>query len=78
MTKPVAILSRVDRVIATALALIWIAASLSASWIGLRHRLWPVLIIGPAGLWYGLLWAAAARKGRGLDWRESIRPWRRP
>jgi hypothetical protein len=54
---PEGLLSGVDRMIAMALALIWIGATLIGLWVGSRHELRAVLIIGPLGLWYGVLWA---------------------
>jgi hypothetical protein len=76
MVKRKITFSGVDRVIAMALAVIWIGAALIGAWVGLRHGRWAVLIIGPLGLGYGVLWARAARKGRRLHWRESVLPWR--
>jgi hypothetical protein len=70
-------ISAADRVIAIALALVWIGGSLIGMLVGLRHGLWLVLIIGPLGLWFGILWARVARSGRSLEWREGIWPWRR-
>lgn len=69
--------STVDTVIAAGFALVWVGASLTAILLGLRRGAWVVLIAGPLGLWYGVLWVRAAQKGRRLDWREAICPWRR-
>ncbi len=77
MAKDRSRFSAVERVIAVGFALVWLGASLTAILLGLRRGAWAVLIAGPLGLWYGVLWVRAAQKGRRLDWREGIRPWRR-
>lgn len=77
MVKHNLTLSAVDRAIAFALTLVWIGAGLVGTWFGMRHGSWAGLIIGVLGLWYGILWARAVRKGRRLHWRESAWPWRR-
>ena len=77
MVKHPLTLSAVDRVIAFALALVWIGAGLVGTGFGLRHRSWAGLIIGVLGLWYGIVWARAVGKGRRLHWRESVWLWRR-
>jgi hypothetical protein len=41
-----------DRVAAVGLALVWIAASLTAMLMGLRRGHRSVLILGTLGLWY--------------------------
>jgi hypothetical protein len=68
--------STVDRVVAVGASAIWIGASVAAILLGLRRGHWNALIIGTLGLWYGILWLRAARKGRRLQWREAIWPWR--
>jgi hypothetical protein len=64
--------SAVERAVAAGLALVWIGASLTAILWGLRRGVWAVLIAGPLGLWYGMLWVRAARLGRRVHWREGL------
>jgi hypothetical protein len=76
MPKHRSTLSAVERAIALLLAAIWIVGSFTAILAGLRHGFWVALIVGPLGIWYGMLWVRAARMGRRLRWSEAIRPWR--
>ena len=65
-----------DRIIAVALAAVWIVASTTAILLSFRRGHWSVLLVGVLGLCYGLLWLRAARTGRRLH-GEELWPWRR-
>ena len=66
-----------DRVIAVALTVVWIGASLTAILLGFSGRHWTVGLIGIFGLGYGLLWLKAAYVGRRLRWKEVFWPRKR-
>jgi hypothetical protein len=59
-----------DRVIAAALAVVWLGASLTAIVLGFNGRHWIVVLVGIFGFGYGLLWLRAARLGSRLPWTE--------
>jgi hypothetical protein len=67
-------LGRGGRILAVALATIWLTAGLIALAIGLwlRPALVPVMI-SPLALGYGWIWARVAVTGRRQEWP----PWRR-
>jgi hypothetical protein len=67
-------LGRGGRILAAALAAIWLAAGLTALVIGLwlRPAIMPV-VLSPLALGYGWLWSRVALTGRRLEWP----PWSR-
>lgn len=64
-----------DRVIASALAVVWSGTSIAVILLGFRGRHWTVALIGIIGLGYGLVWLKAAFLGRRLHWKEVF--WQR-
>jgi hypothetical protein len=59
------ILSRVDRVIALALAAVWLVVGVAGVALALL------------AVWYGVIWCRVAALSRKLtSWREFIAPWR--
>jgi hypothetical protein len=72
-------LGRGGRILAVALAAIWVAAGLIALGVGLwlRPGIVPVLV-SPLALGYGWIWARVAATGRRQEWpRWSRREQRR-
>jgi hypothetical protein len=61
-------LTQLDRLVATLLAAVWIAAGLAAVMVALWTDRWLVMLLGPPAIWYGLLWVRVARTGRKLSW----------
>lgn len=70
-------LSRTNRIVALALALIWIIAGIGAVALGLNGRRWMLLLIGMVAIWYGFVWVRVVREARKLQWSEALRAWRR-
>lgn len=70
-------LNMANRMVALALALIWIIAGLAVVALGLSKGRWLLLPIGTVAVWYGLMWIRVVREGRRLQRSEALRPWRR-
>ena len=70
-------LNKTDRIIALALAVIWMTAGIIAVALGLSKHRWLLPALGAVAIWYGLVWIRAVREGRKLKWSEALRLWRR-
>jgi hypothetical protein len=67
-------LSRPNRLVAAALATVWLAAGLAGLGIGMAARRWVLIPVGLGAVWYGLLWVRVVQTGRQL---KSLWPWGR-
>jgi hypothetical protein len=70
-------LTKVDRVIALALAALWFGMGVGGVVLGLIQD--HFILIAPAffAIWYGIIWFRVAALSRRLStWREFIAPWR--
>jgi len=70
-------LSLPARIVAILLAAIWICAGLAMIVLGLRNGRWPLTLLGPFGVWYGLAWFRVAHEGRLAGGRLRLNPWGR-
>jgi hypothetical protein len=69
-------LSKINRLVALVLALIWLLAGALTVVLGLVKRQWLLPALGVFAFWYGLVWLRVVREGRQLRWREALWPWR--
>ncbi len=65
-----------DRAVALLLAVIWLAAGLTAIFLGIENRRWALCAAALFALFYGVLWARVAARERLLTWRDVVAPWR--
>jgi predicted phage tail protein len=68
--------SRSVRIVGALLASVWICAGVAAIVVGAGARRWLLVVLGLAAIWYGVIWADVARKGRRITTREALTPWR--
>jgi hypothetical protein len=72
-------LSSVDRVIALALAAVWLVVGVAGVVLGLIHGRPLLVALALLAVWYGVIWCRVAALSRKLtSWREFIAPWRAP
>jgi len=69
-------LSRVSRVAAAALALIWAGAGAAGLVAAYFYERWVIAAVALLALWYAFLWARVAARGRLLNWSDVAMPWR--
>ena len=69
-------LSGVNRMVALALAVIWLSAGIGAIVFGFIHARWLVVVLGVFALSYAMLWFRVASRRRLLTWAELFVPWR--
>jgi hypothetical protein len=69
-------LTRINRIVALVLALIWLIAGTTAVVLGFMQRRLLLPALGTVAIWYGLLWLRVFREGKQLQWRDALRPWR--
>jgi hypothetical protein len=69
-------LSRVSRVAAAILALVWAAAGAGGLVAAYVYGRWVIGAVALFALWYAVLWAWVAARGRLLSWNEAAMPWR--
>ena len=69
-------LSRVSRVAAAALALIWAGAGAAGLVAAYFYGRWVIAAVALLALCYAFLWARVAARGRLLNWRDVAMPWR--
>jgi hypothetical protein len=69
-------LTGVDRMVALALASVWLSAGTAALVFGLVHGRSPLAIIGGFAWWYAILWFRVVAQSRLLSWTELVAPWR--
>ena len=67
---------RTVRIVGALLALVWLCAGAAALIAGAASRQWLLSLAGLMAMWYGVVWAFAARQGRRLTTREALAPWR--
>jgi hypothetical protein len=70
-------LSLPNRVVAILLAATWLCAGLAMIVLGVRNGMWPLALLGPFGVWYGLAWVRVAHEGRLPGGRLRLNPWGR-
>lgn len=61
-------LSRTGRIVAGALAAIWIIVGLAAVVLGAMQRRPAAVLLGIAGVAYGMVWLGVARTGQYVLW----------
>jgi len=69
-------LSRVNRAIALALAVVWLGAGGVGIVLGLIHGQLLLVVIALFAISYAVLWFRVVARSRLLTWRELIAPWR--
>jgi len=62
-----------NRIVAAVLAAIWLCAGM----LGLFQGRWLMILVGPLGIGYGLVWVRVAYEGQHLTWPDGLLPWRR-
>jgi hypothetical protein len=66
----------VNRIVALALALVWLSAGTAALVVGLLYGRWLLTVIAVFALWYAILWFRVAARSHLLTWSELAAPWR--
>lgn len=66
--------SATDRLIAIALACIWMTGGIIGIALGLYSRSWIASVMGMLAVAYGLVWLRAARLGRRVSIQEALWP----
>jgi|KBSMisStandDraft_5_1062788.scaffolds.fasta_scaffold3636699_1 hypothetical protein len=69
-------LSRLSRVTALLLALVWLGAGLVAIALGYLRGHWLLLAVGMFAVVYAVLWLRVVARSRLLSWHEVVAPWR--
>ena len=69
-------LSGVNRVVALALAIVWLCAGVAAIVVGVAHAQWLLVAVALTAICYALLWLRVVARSRLLTWRELAAPWR--
>jgi fucose permease len=64
------------RIVGALLAMTWLCAGVAAVLAGAIAQRWLLLLVGLVAIWYGVIWAYVARRGRRLTLREALTPWR--
>jgi len=70
-------LSRLERGLAVALSVIWLAGGAFALYLALARSHWVMAFVALGALVYGAAWLRVAARARLLTWVELIAPWRR-
>jgi hypothetical protein len=70
-------LSLPARIMSFLIAAICISASLAMIVLGVRNRLWLLVLPGPFGIWYGLAWVRVGHEGWLPGGRLRLNPWGR-
>ena len=70
-------LSKLDRIVATGLAAVFMTAGVTGVAAGGATHQWAVAIVGLASIWWSTVWMRVAYKGRRLESRELLWPFRR-
>ncbi|HZE42896.1 MAG TPA: hypothetical protein VE058_03885 [Steroidobacteraceae bacterium] len=70
-------LSKLERLAAICLSLIWVAGGCVALGAALTHSRWIMALVSVAAIGYGIAWARVALRSRLLTWPELFMP-RRP
>jgi hypothetical protein len=68
--------SKLERMAAICLSLIWVAGGCVALGAALTHSRWIMVPGSLAAIGYGIAWARVALLSRLLTWRELFMPWR--
>ena len=61
-------LSRIPRIVAGVIGIIWIAAGLVAVILGVPARQWGTVLLGALAVYFGGIWWHVARTGRYVAW----------
>ena len=69
-------LSRVNRVVAGVLSLVWAGAGVGGLITGYLYGRWVIAAVAVVALGYAALWLRVAAQGRLLSWSELAMPWR--
>jgi hypothetical protein len=69
-------LSRLERLLAIGLSLVWLGAGCAALHLAFAQARWGVGIGALLALLYGAAWLRVAALSRLLTWPELIAPWR--
>ena len=69
-------LSRANRAIALALAVVWLGAGVVGIVLGLINGQLLVVVLALFAISYAVLWFRVVARSRLLTWRELIVPWR--
>ena len=68
-------LSRVNRAVALALAVVWLGAGGVGIVLGLIHGQLLLVVIALFAISYAVLWFRVVARSRLLTWRELVAPW---
>jgi hypothetical protein len=66
----------VNRVVALALAAIWLCAGVAGIVVGVAYGRWLLVTFAIFAVWYAVLWFRVVARSRLLTWRELAAPWR--
>jgi len=69
-------LSRLNRLTALVLAVVWLGAGIAALAAGFLRSQWLLLPVGLFAVVYGVLWLRVVARSRLLSWHELLAPWR--
>jgi hypothetical protein len=69
-------LSRLNRLAALVLAVVWLGAGIAALAAGFLRSQWLLLPVGLFAVVYGALWLRVVARSRLLSWHELVAPWR--
>ncbi|MGH8307704.1 MAG: hypothetical protein ACRER0_05455 [Gammaproteobacteria bacterium] len=70
-------LSKLDRIVAILLAVIFLAAGIIGVVAGAVKDQWMLMLVGLASIWWSSVWMRVAYRGRRLDSSELLWPFRR-
>jgi len=70
-------LSLPNRILAALIAAICICAGLAVIVVGVRNGTWPLVLLGPFSVSYGIAWVRVAHEGRLPGGRLRLNPWGR-
>jgi hypothetical protein len=69
-------LSKLGRLTAVCLSLVWVAGGCIALVVALIHSRWIMSLMSVAAIGYGIAWGRVALLSRLLTWPELFMPWR--
>ena len=64
----------VNRIVALALACVWLAAGAAGIVLGVVHGRWLFAVMGVFAVWYAILWFRVVARARRLTWSELAAP----
>jgi hypothetical protein len=77
LEDPLPNLSLPNRIMAALIAAICICAGLAVIVLGVRNGTWPLVLLGPFSVSYGIAWVRVAHEGRLPGGRLRLNPWGR-